>query len=66
MAKYVSGARLSSCISYCICCLFGLDRFCPINGVQFAKLDGAAERKVEAYLKRFHELAARLPDLVSR
>ncbi len=38
----------------------------PGLGVQFAKLDGAAERKVEAYLKRFHELTARLPDLVSR
>jgi uncharacterized protein (TIGR02266 family) len=34
-------------------------------GVQFAKLDEAAERKVEAYLNRFHDLAAQLPDLVS-
>ncbi len=37
----------------------------PGMGIQFAKLDQAAGVKIEAYLKRFHQLAAQLPDQVS-
>jgi len=37
----------------------------PGMGIQFATLDQAAVVKIEAYLERFHQLAAQLPDQVS-
>jgi uncharacterized protein (TIGR02266 family) len=37
----------------------------PGMGVQFSNLDQDGHEKIEAYLKRFHQLAASLPDLVS-
>jgi uncharacterized protein (TIGR02266 family) len=37
----------------------------PGMGVQFKNLDQDGHEKIEAYLKRFHQLAASLPDQVS-